>query len=786
MTTAAPQAPDSLDEASDLIVRIEGMHCAACVRRVERALLKVDGVSAASVDLVGERAVVTVAGGSEREGAISDAVGAAGYHAAFADDGPAEAEGPVPASTIAALVLGWGIFAAMQANRWLELGWNADVTFSIFAIASTVALAYAGRPILSAAWTAAQQRTAVMDTLIVVGVGAAWAWSVAATVAPGAIESAGAERDVFFDTALIIVGFVSLGRHLEARVRRRAGDAVARMLALRPERALTLRGGTEVEVAVSELARDELLAIRPGDRFAVDGVVIDGRTTVNEALLTGESAPVPKEAGDLVHAGTHNLDGAVTVRATETSRDTALSRIAAAVERAQASKAPIQRLADQIAAVFVPAVLAIAALTLVLWAAFGPEPALSRGVVAAVAVLVVACPCALGLATPAAVAAAAGRAARLGALFRNAEALEAAGNIDTVVFDKTGTLTTGRHEVVGIETFGAWTESEALALAAAVERSSEHPFAAAIERHSIELGIDVPAADEFQALPGRGATAVATGKQVAVGSERLLEESGAAVPATNAPPGASTVFIAVGSERPLEETVATASQGGDLADESAESGAIDWEAAAAIHLADQIREDALEAVTALRARGIEVQLLTGDGEGAANAVAAATGITDVRSRILPQDKLHRISALQLSGRKVAMVGDGVNDAPALARAEVGIALRTGADIAVDAADVTLANSSPTTASSAILLARRARRTIRQNLAFAFIYNILLIPLAAGAAYPIWSGNVPEALTWLFTNQGALEPIAAGLAMSLSSISVITNALRLQRWHLPAP
>ena len=780
MTTAAPQAPA---QASDLIVRIEGMHCAACVRRVERALLKVDGVSAASVDLVGERAVVTVAGGPEREaeheGAIFDAVSAAGYQAAFADEASPEAEGSIPASTIAALVLGWGIFAAMQVNRWLDLGWNADITFSAFAVASTIALAYAGRPILAAAWTAARQRTAVMDTLIVVGVGAAWAWSIAATVASGAIASAGAERDVFFDTALIIVGFVSLGRHLEARVRRRAGDAVARMLALQPERALVLRDGAEVEVAVSEIAPGELLAIRPGDRFAVDGVVTDGRTTVNEALLTGESAPVPKEAGDRVHAGTHNLDGAVTARATETGRDTALSRIAAAVERAQASKAPIQRLADQIAAVFVPAVLAIAALTLVLWAAFGPEPALSRGVVAAVAVLVVACPCALGLATPAAVAAAAGRAARLGALFRNAEALEAAGNIDTVVFDKTGTLTTGRHELVGIETFGTWTEADALALAAAVERSSEHPFAAAIDRHVADLGIAVPVADEFQALPGRGATAMVDGRLIAVGSERLLDESGAAAPETNAPPGASTVFVAVGSERVIEELSAAESEG----DKPAEPVVIDWEVAAAIHLADHIRDDALEAVSALRARGIDVHLLTGDGEGAANAVAAATGITEVRARVLPQDKLHRISAMQLSGRKVAMVGDGVNDAPALARAEVGIALRSGADIAVDAADVTLANSSPTTAASAILLARRARRTIRQNLAFAFVYNILLIPLAAGAAYPIWSGNVPEALSWLFTEQGALEPIAAGLAMSLSSISVVANALRLQRWHV---
>lgn len=742
------------DGAGEIVVAIGGMHCAACVRRVERALLKVDGVGAASVDLVGERAVVSVREREGREEAIAEAVSAAGYQASFAGDERAdEPEGGAPAGPVAALALGWGIFASMQANRWLELGWNADIMFGVFAVVSTIALAFAGRPIWEAAWSAARRGTAVMDTLIVLGVGAAWGWSMAATVAPGAVASAGAERDVFFDTALIITGFVGLGRHLEARVRRRAGNAVERMLALQPERARVLREGAEVEIAAAEIAAGDLVAVRPGERFAVDGVAVEGRTTVNEALLTGESAPAAKGAGDAVHAGTHNLDGALTVRATGTGRETALARIARAVERTQASKAPVQRLADQIAAVFVPAVLAVAALTFVLWAALGPEPGLSRGVVAAVAVLVVACPCALGLATPAAVAAAAGRAARFGALFRNAEALEAAGNVDMVVFDKTGTLTTGRHEVVGVETFGAWTEAGALALAAAVERSSEHPFAAAIERRAAELGVEVPAADEFLALPGRGATAVAAGQRTAVGSERLLEESGAAAPATNAPAGASTVFVVV-----------------------------DQEVAAAIHLADQVREDAADAVGALRARGIEVQLLTGDGEGAANAVAAATGIADVRARVLPQDKLHRISALQLSGRKTAMVGDGVNDAPALARAEVGIALRSGADIAVDAADVTLANSSPGAAASAVLLARRARRTIRQNLAFAFVYNVLLIPLAAGAAYPIWSGDVPEALGWLFTNQGALEPIAAGLAMSLSSISVVANALRLQRWR----
>ena len=412
---------------------------------------------------------------------------------------------------------------------------------------------------------------------------------------------------------------------------------VARMLALQPERARVLRDGAEVEVAAAEVAAGDLVAVRPGERFAVDGIVAAGRTTVNEALLTGESAPVGKSAGDAVRAGTHNLDGALTVRATETGRGTALARIARAVERTQASKAPIQRLADQIAAVFVPAVLGIAALTFALWAAFGPDPAVNRGVVAAVAVLVVACPCALGLATPAAVAAAAGRAARMGALFRDAEALEAAGRGGHGGVRQDGDVDDGdATRSSGCGRSGAWSEAEVLGFAAAVERSSEHPFAAAIERHATESGAEIPGAADFQALPGRGARALVAGREVAIGSERLLAESGAEAPAVGAPAGASTVFVA-----------------------------IDGEAVAAVHLADRVRGDAREAVSLLAERGIDVQLLTGDGEGAARAVAGETGIATVRARVLPEDKLHRISALQLSGRKVAMVGDGVNDAPAL-------------------------------------------------------------------------------------------------------------------------
>ena len=748
-TSAAPD--------SQTVLAVEGMHCAACVRRVERALVSVDGVAGASADFLSGRAILELEGEAPNQTALAAAIERAGYRLGAAQREADEPQDRLLAALIwraaTALALGWAMFAAMQINRWAELSWDRDLLFTLMFAVATPALAVAGWPI--ARQGLRLRAGANMDTLITLGAAAAWAYSVAATFAGAAFETAGAAREVFFDTALIIVGFVTLGRWLEARVKRRAASAVAGLLALRPERARVIRDGEELELNADEVIVGDLLIARPGERIAVDGVVVSGISSVDEASLTGESAPVAKEIGAAVFAGTINLDGALRYQARQVGAGTALARMAAAVERAQASKAPIQRLADRIAAVFVPAVITVAALAFALWAAFGPEPAWTLGLLTAVAVLVVACPCALGLATPAAIAAGAGRAAALGVLFRDAEALERAARVNTVVFDKTGTLTTGRHRVVDAQSH-ALTERELIALAAAVESASEHPLAAAVVERARELELEIAPVDNFRALPGRGAVGAVGGREVAVGNLRMLQELGietAALP--SARPDATALFVAVNDE-----------------------------AVGAIWTADQLKAGAREAVASLQRIGVRVLMVTGDAEQVAQSVGAQAGVDEVVASALPEEKAGIIAGLQAQGAVVAMGGDGVNDAPALAQADAGLALRSGADLAVDAGDVTLMRDDPGTAVQALALARVTRRTIAQNLGFAFAYNLLLIPLAAGIGVPIFDavGGVPGGLEWAFGERGAFEPIIAAIAMMLSSLSVLTNALRLQRWR----
>lgn len=751
MSIAEPRA----EANGQTVLAVEGMHCAACVRRVERALVGVDGVVGASADFLSGRAILELDGEAPQEAALAAAIERAGYRLRSAADDQA-AQGPAgafPWRAALALALGWAMFAAMQANRWGELGWDRDLLFLAMFVVATPALALTGWPI--AAQGLRLRGGANMDTLIALGAFAAWSYSAAAAFAGGAFESAGAAREVFFDTALIIVGFVTLGRWLEERVKRRAASAVAGLLALQPPRARLLRDGveTETETAVDEIAVGDLLVVRPGERIAVDGVVVGGISSVDEASLTGESAPVGKEAGAQVFAGTINLDGALRYEAREVGAGTTLARMAAAVERAQASKAPIQRLADRIAAVFVPAVIAVAALSFALWAAFGPEPAWTLGLLSGVAVLVVACPCALGLATPAAIAAGAGRAAALGVLFRDAEALERAARVDTVVFDKTGTLTTGRHQVVELRADGI-DEREMLALAAAVESDSEHPLAAAVVEHAQREGVEVGAVAGFRALPGRGALGRVDEREVAVGNLRMLRELG--IEPTEEPQGsaeATALFVAV-----------------------------DGEAVGAIWTADEVKATSREAVAALRAMGVRVLIVSGDAERVAQAVGEQVGVAELVAEALPEEKAGIVAGLQAEGAVVAMVGDGVNDAPALAQADLGAALRGGADLALDAGGATLMRGDPRAVAQALALARATRRTIAQNLAFAFAYNLLLIPLAAGIGWPIFAavGGVPGGLEWAFGERGAFEPIVAAIAMMLSSLSVLANALRLQR------
>ena len=740
------------------VLAVEGMHCAACVRRVERALVRVDGVTAASADFLTGRAILEIDGESPDREEFAAAIESAGYQLGVGERGSVEG-GDLGQAWRAggALALGWGIFLAMQVNRWAELGWDRDVLFVALFIVATPAL-------ILVAWPIAMQGLrlrggANMDTLIALGVTAAWAYSAAATFAGGAFEAAGAARDVFFDTALIIVGFVSLGRWLETRVKRRTASAVANLLSLRPPTARVIRGGEEVELDVDDVIVGDELVVRPGERFAVDGVVVAGVSSVDEALLTGESTVVTKDVGDLVFAGAINRDGLLRYEARQVGAGTALARVAAAVERAQASKAPIQRLADRIASVFVPAVITVAAVAFALWAALGPEPAWTLGLLTAVAVLVVACPCALGLATPAAIAAGAGRAASTGVLFRDAEALERAARVSVVVFDKTGTLTTGRHRVVSVEAYSG-NEPELLTLAAAVEAASEHPLAAAVLDHARELGAEIAPIEEFRAMPGRGAVGRVGSREVAVGNHRLMRELG------------------IAADQPAGEGEAAT---GMLV-------AVDGTLAGVIWTADELKPGAAEAVAQLRRAGLRVLLVTGDSDAVARSIGDRVGVSEIVSEALPEEKSGIVAGLQAQGEIVAMVGDGVNDAPALAQADLGMALRSGADIAVDAADATLMRDDPRIVAAALALARATRRTIGQNLGFAFGYNILLIPLAAGIGWPIFSavGGVPGGLEWMFGEQGTFEPIVAAGAMMLSSLSVLTNALRLQRWRPDPP
>ncbi len=750
MTTANASRTETL--------RIDGMHCAACVRRVERALVKVDCVVDASADFLAGRAVIGIDGDPDRA-ALSAAITGAGYELIDQPDDDAEVATidlfPLLSRALPALIVGWGIFFAMQANRWGDFGWSPDILHPVLFAVATPILAWGLWPMLRRAWLAAVQRTTDMDTLIVIGVTAAWGYSAAATLAPAAFESAGAARDVFFDTALIIVGFVSLGRALEARVRQLAASALTRLLELAPQTARVLSDGVERDMPASEVTVGDLVLVRPGELIPVDGLVADGESSVNEATLTGESLPVSKAPSDAVFAGTFNLDGAFNYQATQVGAETTLARITAAVERAQSSKAPVQRLADRIASVFVPLVILVAIVTFVAWGLLGSDANWTGAVLSSVAVLVVACPCALGLATPAAIAAGAGRAASLGILFRDAEALEAAGRIDAVAWDKTGTLTSGRHEVSSMEAFSG-TEQELLRLAASLERQSEHPLAAAIVAHADDLELSLLDVSEFTSHPGRGASARIDSRDVAVGNARLMSALG--IDVTDEVRATTPVYVA---------------RGGEL------NGVI--------HLSDYIKDGAADAVGLLRRRGMESILISGDTEASAQDVGRRLGIDRVYARVLPTEKAARVTDLQTRGRRVAMVGDGVNDAPALAEADLGMSMRTGSDVAVETAQVTLMRSSPQRAAQAVLLGHATRRVIHQNLGFAFGYNILLIPLAAGLAVPIFDalGGVPGGLVWLFGERGQFEPIAAALAMVASSLSVLTNALRLGRWKLPS-
>jgi len=719
---------------------ITGMHCAACASRVEEALREMEGVAEANVNFATEQAGLVFDESRVTLDDIARVVGSAGYGVVL--PGAEDAERRARARELrglrarlwfslaaTVLIMALGHVAALgKAGPWVLLTLATPVQF------------WAGWRFYRGMWSALRAGFANMDTLIAVGTSAAYFYSLAVTIAPSAVARVGAEAHVYYDTSAMIITLILLGRTLEAGARGRASEAIRRLVGLQVKMARVVRDGDEVEIPIEEVRVGDIVAVRPGERVPVDGEVIEGESAVDESMVTGESIPVDKGPGDLVVGGTVNQSGAFRFRASRVGAETVLAQIIRLVQEAQASKAPIQRLADKVAGVFVPIVIVIAVVTFVIWLGVGPNP--TYAVIAAVSVLIIACPCALGLATPTSLLVGTGRGAELGILIRSAEALEVAGGVDTVIFDKTGTLTRGEPQVTEVAAAAGWTEENVLGLAASVERNSEHPLGQAVVKAARARGLALAEVSEFKAISGMGVQGVVHGNLVVAGSERLMGEKG----------------------------VATSGLHG-RAEEMAEEGktvmllGVDGAAVGAIGLADVPKEEAAEAVRALKEMGLVVVMITGDKLRTAQAIARLVGIEEVRAEVLPDQKAEAVRRLQAEGRRVAMVGDGINDAPALAQAEIGIAVGRGTDIAMESADITLVRDDLRLVPEAIRLSRATLRNIKQNLFFAFFYNSLGIPVAAGALYPV-----------IHT---LLHPAMAAGAMAFSSVSVVTNALRLR-------
>ena len=739
--------------APRLDLPVKGMHCAACVGKVERALKAVPGVTDATVNLATERARVELGPEAAALPQLRAAVAAAGYtipdEIAVTPESR-EREQADRAREIAQLQVKLVVGAVLavpvllggmpEVFQWTP-GWLRDPR--VLWLLTTPVQFWVGGQFHLAFLRELRHRAASMNTLVSIGTNAAYFFSVAVTLWPHAFMAAGAMP--YFEASALLMTFLVLGRWLEARARGGTSEAIRRLVALQPRTARLAQPGGERDVPIEEVVPGDLLRVRPGERIAVDGLLVEGASTVDESMLTGESLPIEKGPGAPVVGGSINRTGTFTFRATRVGRDTVLARIVRLVEDAQGSKAPIQRLADRVASVFVPVVLGIAALTFGAWLLWGPAPAFFHALTNAVGVLVIACPCALGLATPTAVMVATGRGAELGVLIRSAEVLETLHRIGTVVLDKTGTLTVGRPAVTEVVPAAGIDPDLVLALAAAVEQGSEHPLGEAIVSAAKARGLAMPPVREFRAAPGQGVEALVEQGRVLLGNRRLMESRG----------------IELGA---FEEPARRLAQGG----KSVVYVIVAGEPHGLIAVADVLRPEAPAAVTALRGLGLDVIMLTGDAQSTAQAIARQAGIERVQAEVLPEQKATEIKRLQAEGRLVAMVGDGINDAPALAQADVGLAMSSGTDVAIEAADVTLMRDDLRGVVAAVELSRRTMRIVKENLGWAFGYNLVLVPVAAGMLYPIWGIQ--------------LSPILAGLAMALSSVSVVANSLRLGRFR----
>ena len=758
---------DALEDAGygiatdKILLAVGGMTCAACVVHIEDALNDVDGVISAGVNLASERAAVEYIPGLAAVSDMRHAVEDAGYSLLGVVGEQDETATPREVTALRrkllfSLIVAGAIMALMflpGAHDFLPF----HMDYILLALATPVQF-WAGRQFYHGAWGALKHRTSNMNTLIAVGTSVAFFYSGVVTLLGSVLPLAEFGAATYFDTSTAIIALVLLGKYLEARAKQRASSAIRSMMSLQPTTAQVLRDGGHQWVDIEDLQVGDSIVVRPGERIPVDGEVVEGASSIDESMLTGESAPVDKAPGDEVFGGTINTTGNITYRASKVGRDTLLSHIIRMIEEAQASKAPVQRLADTVSAYFVPAVIGVAALTFVFWLLFGPAPSYVHATLTAVSVLIIACPCALGLATPAAIMVGTGKGAEFGILIRSAEALERANMVRTVALDKTGTLTRGEPSIVSLVSDDLDAD-DLLRLAASAEFGSEHPLGRAIVKAAEEKGLALHPVEEFRALPGFGVAATLDGVDVLLGNLALMEGEG---------------VILKGYEEPAV----------DMANRGSTPVAVarGGEVTGLIAIADTIRPGAQDAVSRLKRDGIEVIMLTGDNRRTAQEVARQIGIERVVAEVLPGDKASEISALQAGDDVVAMVGDGINDAPALAQADVSFAIGAGADVAAETADITIVGTDLNAISGAIRLSKATMRSIRQNLFWAFAYNVALIPVAAGVLYLLFAdGGVPDALRPVLGEHGFLNPILAAAAMAISSVTVLANSLRLRRF-----